>query len=106
MDINPLNVEFEPQNNFILFFPPDEINYQIEMENWLPCLDNMDKLHQFLGLTDNKPIPDPLRFEKADPLGSRLINTQKQENLASTLCKLGNVPMNFIFADIQNLLSY
>ena len=57
------------------------------MENWLPCLDNMDKLHHFLGLSEKKPIPDPLRFEKPDPLGAKLINSQKEEDLASTLSK-------------------
>lgn len=41
-----------------------------EVEGWLPCLDNQDKLHQYLGLTDKKPIPDPVHFQGCDPLGS------------------------------------
>ena len=65
----------------------DEINYQMEMEGWLPCLDNIDKLQQFLGLSDKKPIPDPIRFEKPDPLGAKQVTSQKEEDLASTLSK-------------------
>ena len=59
----------------------------MEMEGWLPCLDNIDKLQQFLGLSDKKPIPDPIRFEKPDPLGAKQVTSQKEEDLASTLSK-------------------
>ena len=37
-------------------YPTDEINYQVELEGWLPCLDNMDKLQQFLGHSDKNSI--------------------------------------------------
>ena len=38
-------------------YPTDEINYQVELEGWLPCLDNMDKLQLFLGLSDKNSLP-------------------------------------------------
>ena len=81
-------------SRLILFkpiYPTDEINYQVELEGWLPCLDNMDKLQQYLGLSDKKPIPDPIKFEKPDPLGAKQVTGQKEEDLASTLSTLNKL---------------
>ena len=72
-------------------YPTEEINYQVELEGWLPCLDNMDKLQQYLGLSDKKPIPDPIKFEKPDPLGAKQVTGQKEEDLASTLSTLNKL---------------
>jgi len=57
-----------------------------EMESWLPCLDNQEKLHQYLGLSDKKPIPDPVRFQRNDPLGSVCMSERAGEGAASGLC--------------------
>ena len=75
------------------------------MEGWLPCLDNMDKLHQFLGLSDKKPIPDPIKFEKPDPLGAKQVIGQKEEDLASTLSKFKERHFNnkkFMISSFEN----
>ena len=63
-------------SNKILFkpiYPTGEINCQVEQEGWLACLDNMDKLQQFLSVSDkNNPskqastmIPDQTAPEGA-----------------------------------------
>lgn len=52
---------------------PDDVKYFTEMEGWLPCLENQDKLLQSFGLSEKKPIPDPIQFQGTDPLGSSYI---------------------------------
>ena len=55
-----------------------------DMEGWLPCLDNTEKLYQYLGLSDKKPIPDPVKFQEADPLGASYIYSIQQGTNTST----------------------
>ena len=56
----------------------------LEMEGWLPSLENLDKLNQYLGLSDKKPVPEPVKFDKPDPLGLELTSSRHKHHMAVT----------------------
>uniref|UniRef100_A0A2C9KCS9 B30.2/SPRY domain-containing protein n=1 Tax=Biomphalaria glabrata TaxID=6526 RepID=A0A2C9KCS9_BIOGL len=57
----------------------DEVPLALEEQQSVFILDHQ-KLLPRLGLTDSKPIPDPVRFTELDPLGSCIIVTTPAEN--------------------------
>ncbi|KAH9513369.1 putative E3 ubiquitin-protein ligase herc1 [Bulinus truncatus] len=59
--------------------PEDEMPLVLEDPHTVSGIDH-HKLLPRLGLTENKPLPDPVRFTELDPLGSCIIVTSPSEN--------------------------
>ncbi|XP_059169765.1 probable E3 ubiquitin-protein ligase HERC1 isoform X3 [Physella acuta] len=60
----------------------DEMPLTLDDQQALPTLDHQ-KLLPRLGLSENKPIPDPVRFTEFDPLGACTITTVSVETTPS-----------------------
>lgn len=68
----------------------------------LPTLDHQ-KLLPRLGLSENKPIPDPVRFTEFDPLGSCTITTVSVETTpsnAGALAGTAYLSLHFALEDL------
>ncbi|KAH9513367.1 putative E3 ubiquitin-protein ligase herc1 [Bulinus truncatus] len=59
--------------------PEDDMPLVLEDPQTVSGIDH-HKLLPRLGLTENKPLPDPVRFTELDPLGSCIIVTSPSEN--------------------------
>lgn len=53
-----------------------------------PVVEKTDVLMCKIGLTDHKPVPEPVKFSESDPLGSSLLKSASSSgDVLLTLCK-------------------
>jgi hypothetical protein len=52
---------------------------------WSPWTDSFEMIMGKLGLSDKKPIPEPVAFEDADPLGAHLLAASLHNGEPGTL---------------------
>jgi len=56
-----------------------------------PLSDNFESAMGSLGLSERKPVPDPVFFEKSDPLGTSLMTSP--HNSLRPYTELGTTPL-------------
>lgn len=57
-----------------------------------PVTEKMEVLMTKIGLTDQKPVPEPVKFSEGDPLGSNLLKSATSSgDVLMTLCMSGSL---------------
>lgn len=57
-----------------------------------PVTEKMEVLMTKIGLTDQKPVPEPVKFSESDPLGSNLLKSATSSgDVLMTLCMSGSL---------------
>lgn len=68
-----------------------------------PVIEKMDVLMPKIGLSDQKPVPEPVKFSEGDPLGSNLLKSATSSgDVLMTLCMSGSM-YTIILIDLFDL---
>lgn len=68
-----------------------------------PVIEKMDVLMTKIGLSDQKPVPEPVKFSEGDPLGSNLLKSATSSgDVLMTLCMSGSL-YTMILIDLFDL---